>query len=88
VLQLMVIGLGLGLVVPAMTSALLGSVDPALSGVASGTLNTARQAGSVIGVSLFGALAASDLVGGLRVAIAISIALALAAAALARGVSA
>ena len=88
VAQLVVVGLGLGLVVPVMTSSLLGSVDPAYSGVASGTLNTARQTGSVIGVALFGALASSDLVGGLRTAIAISIGLALAAAALARPIGA
>jgi MFS transporter, DHA2 family, methylenomycin A resistance protein len=50
--QLAAIGFGLGLIVPAMTSSLLGSVDAERSGVASGTLNTARQTGSVIGVAL------------------------------------
>ena len=66
VAQLVVLGLGLGLVVPAMTAALRGSVDTSRSGIASGTLNTARQTGSVVGVALFGSLAASSLVGGLH----------------------
>ena len=38
-------GFALGVLVPAITAALLGSVEPARSGVASGTLNTARQIG-------------------------------------------
>jgi MFS transporter, DHA2 family, methylenomycin A resistance protein len=77
VAQLVAVGAGLGVIVPLMTSALLGSVDPGHSGVASGTLNTARQTGSVIGVGLFGSLAAGHLVSGLRLALVISIGLAL-----------
>jgi len=57
---------GPGLLVPAMTSTLLGSVDRTRSGVASGTLNTARQTGSAVGVALFGSLVTGDLVAGLR----------------------
>ena len=68
------------------SAALLGSVATSRSGIASGTLNTARQAGSVIGVALFGSLAAGSLVSGLHLALVISIALALAAAALSRGI--
>jgi DHA2 family methylenomycin A resistance protein-like MFS transporter len=61
-----------------MTASLLGSVERSRSGVASGTLNTARQTGSVIGVALFGSLiAGGQLVNGLHVALAISIVLAL-----------
>ena len=52
--QLVGLGAGLGLLVPPLTSALLGSVDKARSGVAAGVLNSARQAGSVLGVALFG----------------------------------
>jgi MFS transporter, DHA2 family, methylenomycin A resistance protein len=63
-----------------MTSALLGSAEPSRSGVASGTLNSARQTGSVIGVALFGSLIASRLVPGLHVALAIAVALCAAAA--------
>jgi DHA2 family methylenomycin A resistance protein-like MFS transporter len=51
--------------------------------VASGTLNTARQTGSVIGVGLFGSLAAGHLVHGLHLALIIGAALAVAVAALA-----
>jgi DHA2 family methylenomycin A resistance protein-like MFS transporter len=57
---LLLIGGGLGLVVPPMTSAVLGAVAPEKSGVASGTLNATRQAGSVIGVAAFGSIFASQ----------------------------
>jgi DHA2 family methylenomycin A resistance protein-like MFS transporter len=87
VAQLVVVGFGLGLFVPVITSALLGSVDAGHSGVASGTLNTARQTGSVVGVGLFGSLAAGHLVSGLRLALLISIGLALLAVALTQGVA-
>ncbi len=43
---------GMGLGVPAGTTAVLESVDKARSGVASGALNGARQAGGAIGVAL------------------------------------
>lgn len=82
VTQLAAVGFGLGLIVPVMTSALLGSVEAGHSGVASGTLNTARQTGSVVGVGLFGSLAAVHLVSGLHLALVISIGLALMVAAL------
>jgi MFS transporter, DHA2 family, methylenomycin A resistance protein len=82
VVQLVLLGFGAGVVVPTMTTALLGSVEPTRSGVASGTLNTARQTGSVIGVALFGSLANGRLVPGLRLSLLLSIALALVVAAL------
>jgi len=53
-----VTGFGIGLIVTASTSALLGSVDASRSGVASGTLTAFRQTGSVLGVALFGSLLA------------------------------
>jgi DHA2 family methylenomycin A resistance protein-like MFS transporter len=87
VTQLVVLGFGLGLIVPVMTSTLLGTVDAGHSGVASGTLNTARQTGSVVGVGLFGSLAAGHLVSGLRLALLISIGLALLVVALTQGVA-
>ena len=49
----------IGLVVTAITSALLGSVAPAQSGIASGAFTASRQTGSVLGVAVFGALLAS-----------------------------
>jgi DHA2 family methylenomycin A resistance protein-like MFS transporter len=73
--QLTALGFGLGLIVPVMTSSLLGSVEAGRSGVASGTLNTARQTGSVIGVALFGSLIGDDPVAGLHVALGVSVAL-------------
>ena len=82
-MQLILLGLGLSVLVPAMTSALLGSVDKSRSGIASGTLNTARQTGSVLGVAVFGSLVAADVVTGLHRSVAISIGLALVAVGLA-----
>ena len=84
--QLILIGASIGVIVPLMTSETLGSVDRSYSGVASGTLNTARQTGSVIGVALFGSLigaAGSQFSGGLHAALVISGALLLCTAALA-----
>lgn len=48
---------GMGLGVPAMTTAVLAAIDKKMSGVAAGVLNAARQAGGACGVALFGALA-------------------------------
>jgi MFS transporter, DHA2 family, methylenomycin A resistance protein len=58
--QLMVIGAGLGLLVPPLTSTLLGSVEKSRSGIAAGVLNSTRQTGSVLGVALFGSLVGSS----------------------------
>jgi DHA2 family methylenomycin A resistance protein-like MFS transporter len=57
---------GMGLAVPALTTALLSSVERGWSGTASGVFNAARQAGGAAGVAVFGALAAVDVVAGLR----------------------
>lgn len=75
--QLLLLGAGIGLVVPAMTSALLGTVDKSLSGVASGVLNASRQAGSVVGVALFGGFIAGPdaMIPGLRTVLIISAAI-------------
>ena len=54
--QLVAIGAGLGLLVPPLTSALLGNVEKTRSGIAAGVLNATRQTGSVLGVALFGSL--------------------------------
>jgi MFS transporter, DHA2 family, methylenomycin A resistance protein len=87
--QLVSIGVGVGLIVPAMTSSLLGSVERSRSGVASGTLNSARQTGSVIGVALFGSLidGGERIVPGLHLALAISVGLLVGAGILASGVN-
>jgi DHA2 family methylenomycin A resistance protein-like MFS transporter len=89
VVQLVVFGASIGLIVPVMTSELLGSVERSYSGVASGTLNTMRQTGSVIGVALFGSLLGASnagIPGGLHAALAISAGLLLCSAALAAGI--
>jgi DHA2 family methylenomycin A resistance protein-like MFS transporter len=67
-------GGGLGTMVPPLTHALLSSVDKARSGIASGVLTASRQTGSVLGVSLFGSLisAAPMIVHGTRMSLAIS----------------
>jgi DHA2 family methylenomycin A resistance protein-like MFS transporter len=76
VAQFIALGAGLGLLVPPLTSMLLGSVDKSRSGVASGVLNSMRQVGSVIGVALFGSIAASRrLVAGLHISLIISVCL-------------
>ncbi|EMF00367.1 MFS transporter [Streptomyces mobaraensis NBRC 13819 = DSM 40847] len=71
--QFVVAGAGLGLVVPAMTNAMLGAADPAHAGVASGVLNASRQVGGLLGVAVMGLLvgdgAPGQLVPGLRAAL-------------------
>ena len=63
---------GIGLAVPAMTTAILSSVDRDWSGTASAVLNAARQVGGAIGVAVFGALVsevtAEQITSGLNVA--------------------
>jgi len=80
--QLLAMGAGLGLVVPPLTSTLLGSVDKSRSGIAAGVLNATRQTGSVLGVALFGSLVGkgSAFLAGTREALWISTALLLSAA--------
>jgi DHA2 family methylenomycin A resistance protein-like MFS transporter len=80
--QLVALGAGLGLLVPPLTSALLGSVEKMHSGVAAGVLNAARQTGSVLGVALFGSLVgqANGFIPGIREALIVSAALLISAA--------
>ncbi|WP_316175634.1 MULTISPECIES: MFS transporter [unclassified Bradyrhizobium] len=81
-LQLIGVSSGLGLLVPPLTSTLLGSVEKSRSGVAAGVLNATRQTGSVIGVALFGALIGQPdaFISGLRWSLVISAAVLLTAA--------
>jgi len=44
------------LAMPAMTAAVVGAAGPEHAGVASGTLNAARQSGGALGVALLGSL--------------------------------
>jgi MFS transporter, DHA2 family, methylenomycin A resistance protein len=81
--QLIVIGAGLGLLVPPLTSTLLGSVEKSRSGIAAGVLNATRQTGSVLGVALFGSLAgqANAFIAGAHASLVISATLLLVAGA-------
>jgi DHA2 family methylenomycin A resistance protein-like MFS transporter len=79
IVQFVCLGVGLGTVVPLITSELMGSVERSRSGVAAGTLNTMRQTGSAIGVAWFGSLLATHggFIAGLHLALLIGAALAL-----------
>jgi MFS transporter, DHA2 family, methylenomycin A resistance protein len=77
---------GMGLAVPAMTTATLAAVDRKWAGTVAALLNTARQAGGAIGVAIFGALVGrgrEHIVGGLHASSITSSALLLGAAMLA-----
>jgi DHA2 family methylenomycin A resistance protein-like MFS transporter len=80
--QFVVLGGGLGLLVPPLTSTLLGSVEKSRSGIAAGVLNATRQTGSVLGVALFGSLVGGDnaFMTGAHVSLVISAAVLLAGA--------
>jgi MFS transporter, DHA2 family, methylenomycin A resistance protein len=52
-------GIGGGLAIPAVTSAVMGSAPTALAGIASATLNAGRQVGGVLGVAVLGGMAAA-----------------------------
>ena len=82
-LQLIAISGGLGLLVPPLTSTLLGSVEKSRSGIAAGVLNATRQTGSVLGVALFGSLIgqSSAFMAGTHASLMISAGVLLAAAA-------
>lgn len=66
--RLLFLPIGIGLAVPAMTTALLSSVPTAMSGTASGVLNTVRQSGGAIGVALFGSALALGTIQGMQLA--------------------
>lgn len=51
-----IIPLGMGLAVPAMTTGILSTVAKTRSGTASAVLNTTRQAAGAMGVAVFGAM--------------------------------
>lgn len=79
--RLLFLPVGIGLAVPAMTTALLSSVPTEISGTASGVLNTVRQSGGAIGVALFGSALALGTIEGMQLVFLVS-ALAVAGSAL------
>nr|WP_315251513.1 MFS transporter [uncultured Duganella sp.] len=78
---------GMGLAVPAMTTAILASVERSQGGTASAVLNTARQVGGAMGVAVYGALvaapAAAAMLSGIQIALGVSTVLLLGGALLA-----
>jgi MFS transporter, DHA2 family, methylenomycin A resistance protein len=54
--SLLLISFGVGTAVPAMTTALLSTIEKTKAGVAAGALNTIRQAAGAIGVALLGVI--------------------------------
>ena len=54
----MATGLGMSLTMPAVTAAVMEAAPAQRAGLASGTINAARQVGGVIGVALLGSLVA------------------------------
>lgn len=68
------VGFGMSFTMPAATAAVMEAAPSERSGLASGTLNAARQVGGVIGVALLGTLVAQQagFVGGLRAAMAVA----------------
>lgn len=50
-------GLGLGVLTPAVVAAAVAAVEPSRAGLASGVNNTARQAGGAVGIAVYGAVA-------------------------------
>ena len=71
-LGFIVIPLGVGLAVPAMTTALLTAAPASRSGVASGVLNSVRQAGGALGVAVYGALLNEKGVAGVQLSFLLS----------------
>jgi DHA2 family methylenomycin A resistance protein-like MFS transporter len=57
--SLLLWGIGIGLLTPAVVAAAVASVEPERAGLASGVNNTARQTGGAFGIAIFGAIAGS-----------------------------
>jgi EmrB/QacA subfamily drug resistance transporter len=53
------LGLGMGLVMPAVAAAGMAAVDSEQSGVASGVINASRQVGGALGIAVLGSIAAT-----------------------------
>jgi DHA2 family methylenomycin A resistance protein-like MFS transporter len=75
---------GIALTVPTMVNLTLSSVDSSRAGIASGVLNTARQVGGMLGVTVCGYLvrnlAEASFMRGVRLSLAIAVVLLLAGA--------
>jgi len=69
ILPFAVSGFGIGMVMPPMTSAVMGSVVPEKAGQASGVISSTRQIGSVLGIAVMGTLLLNRAVDYLRAGI-------------------
>lgn len=78
--SLLPVGIGAGLAVPPLLSAMLEAAPHESSGAAAGALNAARQLGGAIGVAVFGVLIGGEFVDGLHASVLISAAICLVAA--------
>jgi hypothetical protein len=67
---LTLMGLGIGLIMSPMTSAIMGTVPPARAGMASATSNTMRQVGSVFGIAVLGNIVTHVFTSDLRTSLA------------------
>jgi DHA2 family methylenomycin A resistance protein-like MFS transporter len=67
-------GFGMALTMPAATAAVMEAAPPDRGGIASGVINAARQAGTVLGVALLGTLVStrSGFAGGLHAGIIVA----------------
>ena len=74
-LGLLLIGVSLGYVTPAMTTGVLAASPASMSGLASGILNAGRQVGGAVGVALMGTLVEMHATSGMVVAFAIALVL-------------
>lgn len=70
----MAAGLGMSLTMPAATTAVMEAAPPERAGLASGTINAARQVGGLLGVAILGTLVArrADFIPGLRLGMIIA----------------
>jgi DHA2 family methylenomycin A resistance protein-like MFS transporter len=74
VLPMAATGFGMALTMPAATAAVMEAAPPDRGGIASGVINAARQAGTVLGVALLGSLVStrSGFAGGLHAGIIVA----------------
>jgi EmrB/QacA subfamily drug resistance transporter len=56
---LVLLGLGMGLTIPAVSAAGMAAVDGDQSGIASGVINSARRVGGALGIAVLGSIAAT-----------------------------
>ena len=74
-LGLLLLGIALGYVTPAMTTGVLAASPASMSGLASGILNAGRQVGGAVGVALMGTLVELHAGGGMIVSFTIALVL-------------